>query len=48
MDFLEEAFKVFGWKFSVIKSENISWQLNTSPTFWGEVPKADTTAVDSL
>ena len=29
-------------------NENISWQLNTSPTFWGEVPKADTTAVDSL
>ena len=28
-------------------NENISWQLNTSPTFWGEVPKADTTAVDS-
>ena len=27
-------------------NENISWQLNTSPTYWGEVPKADTTAVD--
>ena len=26
-DFLEEAFKVFGWKFSVVKSENKSWQF---------------------
>ena len=29
-------------------NENISWQLNTSPTYWGEVPKPDTTATDSL
>ena len=33
MDFLEEAFKVFGWKFSVIKSENISWQLGLKTYF---------------
>ena len=33
MDFLEEAFKVFGWKFSVIKSENISWQLGVKTYF---------------
>ena len=29
-------------------NENISWQLNTSPTYWGEVPKVDTTATDPL
>ena len=29
-------------------NEDISWQLNTSPTYWGEVPKPDTTATDSL
>ena len=29
-------------------NENISWQLNTSPTYWGELPKADTTRTDSL
>ena len=29
-------------------NENISWQLNTSPTYWGEVPKPDTTSTDSL
>ncbi len=32
-------------------NKNISWQLNTSPTHWGEVPpppEPDTTAVDSL
>ena len=29
-------------------NENISWQLNTSPTYWGEVPKVETTAIDSL
>ena len=29
-------------------NENISWQLNTYPTYWGEVPKVDTTAIDSL
>ena len=33
MDFLEEAFKVFDWKFSVIKSENISWQLGLKTYF---------------
>ena len=33
MDFLEEAFKVFGWKFSVIKSENISWQIGLKTYF---------------
>lgn len=32
-DFLEEAFKVFGWKFSVVKSENISWQLGIKTYF---------------
>ena len=29
-------------------NENISWQLNTSPTYWGEVPKIDSTSTDSL
>ncbi|MEA1881524.1 MAG: hypothetical protein U9N31_03920 [Candidatus Marinimicrobia bacterium] len=32
-------------------NENISWQLNTSPTYWGEAPpslEADSTAADSL
>ena len=29
-------------------NENISWQLNTSLTYWGEVPKPDTTSTDSL
>jgi len=32
-------------------NDNITWQLNTSPTYWGEVPpllKSDSTAVDSL
>ena len=33
MDFLEEALKVFGWKISVIKSENISWQLGLKTYF---------------
>jgi predicted metalloprotease with PDZ domain len=31
--FLDEALKVFGWKFSVIKSENISWQLGLKTYF---------------
>lgn len=32
-------------------SENITFQLNTAPTYWGEVPpppEPDTTSVDSL
>ena len=32
-------------------NENIAWQLNTSPTYWGEVPpppEPDSTAIDSL
>ena len=32
-------------------NENISFQLNTSPTYWGEVPpppQPDSTVVDSL
>ncbi len=32
-------------------NKNISWQLNTSPTYWGEVPpppEPDSTSVDSL
>ena len=29
-------------------NENIIWQLNVSPTYWGETPKPDTTAADSL
>ena len=32
-------------------NENISWQLNTSPTYWGEVPptpEPDSTALDSI
>ena len=33
MGFLEEALKVFGWKFSVVKSENISWQLGLKTYF---------------
>ena len=32
-NFLEEALKVFGWKFSIIKSENISWQLGLKTYF---------------
>ena len=31
--FLDEALKVFGWKFLVIKSENISWQLGLKTYF---------------
>jgi len=32
-------------------NDNIAWQLNTSPTYWGEVPpppEPDSTAIDSL
>ena len=33
MDFLEESLKVFGWKFSVVKSENKSWQRGLKTYF---------------